>query len=804
MKTLHFIKILLITLLLITSCSPLNSNEIESSDNTRTNQNEIIEEDVTLKQIVGRVGDEVPLTKREMIRIISLSLYGYDTILNISKNSDINLSSINSDDEVYNYTLCLLSEGIINIEDVEIDGKSIINDEVTLLELDSILRNINEESEFTLKVDENTKDLKISYGFFTEVMTKTLKNLADNDIYQMFNLSITDEVVLATNDQNKEIPENYIITDYGTAKVSFLNFSNYLNHSLKVLKRDNEIVFVTEVVSNTPTIKSAYILENTPNKISVFTGGVNRIYNVENGISDDVSGKLCDIRIKGNNALEVTILGNEIVDEIKIVEKDKILFKENGVIGINNNLSTLKFYDVTKNTPKFKNSDIVFVGEENIKFVLSDDEIVGGILFEEKNFENTRVLINNSDFSTTKFQEVKFSGNLLVNGQSYDTFEVYADDLNDYEFITIESADSSEIYFDSITRNVTGETPKYFGFFDVFKTPYGLVVVNDLPLEKYLEKVVPSEMPSTYNIEALKAQAVSARTYAVKQINDKVFQEYGASIDDSVLSQVYNNIDITESTTNAVQETAGEVLTFDNEIISTNFFSTSSGFTSNSGEVWGDAKTKSFPFKTPEYLSSQNLLYSDLNYNLNDEEELLEYFKDTTLEAVDSDVSWFRWNVTLDFDTVSNNINNFIPSRNLITDYLIDVDEEFLQNKDFGNIKYINIKNRGENGLVTELEVISDKYNLNVKGEYNIRKVLAPKGKTLTRKDNSTIENYSILPSGFFAIEKGQNSIGIFGGGNGHGVGLSQNGANSLGKNGASYKEILNTFYKNTELSKIN
>lgn len=796
MKIIKRLIIIFITIAVFTSCSIVDNDSSVVED-----EKSIDEERFSTNSKIGRVGDDIPLTNSEMVRIIALSLYDEDTIEKYSKEgeSDFNLINIDKQEDVYKYILALASQDILLIENDEFITDKI----VTLGELDFILKNINPEGTFTLKVEDETKDLNVSYGFFTEMMTKTLNDISKNNIYNKFKISFNEEVVLATNMQNKDIPKNYIVTDYGVNKTSFFNFSSFLNHSIKIMKRNDEVIYITEVLSNTPTIKSAYIVNNTPSKISVFTGGVNRIYNVHDGIAEDLSGKLCDIRIDGNDAKEVVVLGNEILDEIKLIKSDKILFAENGVIDIENNISSLKFYDVSGNKVKYKNNSVVYVGESDIKFVLSNDKIVGGIVLKEKSYKDVRVLINNSDFSSYKFQNVKFSGSLLVNGEEYSSYEVNSNDLDEFEYITIKSVDNSEIYFDSINRNVSGGVPRYYGYIDVIKTPYGLAVVNDLPIEKYLEKVVPSEMPSNYNSEALKAQAVSARTYAVKQINDKIFQEYGASIDDSVLSQVYNNIDTTENTTNAVNETFGEVLTYNDEVVTTNFFSTSSGFTSNSGEVWGNSKTMTYPISSPEYLTSQNLLYDAITYDLEDEDELLQYFKDTSLQAVDSNVSWFRWDVSIDFDTILNNINNFIPSRYNIASYLIDVEDEFLENHNFGNIKYINVKKRGANGLITELEVVGDKYTLIVRGEYNIRKVLAPKSNTITRLDGSKIDNYNILPSGYFAFEKGQQSIKIYGGGNGHGVGLSQNGANSLGKDGKDYKEILSTFYTNTELQNL-
>lgn len=79
-------------------------------------------------------------------------------------------------------------------------------------------------------------------------------------------------------------------------------------------------------------------------------------------------------------------------------------------------------------------------------------------------------------------------------------------------------------------------------------------------------------MPSSYEKEALKAQAICARSYAVNRIRDHAYEKYGADLDDTTACQVYNNIFETPETIEAVQETAGEVLTCDGDMVQAYFF----------------------------------------------------------------------------------------------------------------------------------------------------------------------------------------------------------------------------------------
>lgn len=109
--------------------------------------------------------------------------------------------------------------------------------------------------------------------------------------------------------------------------------------------------------------------------------------------------------------------------------------------------------------------------------------------------------------------------------------------------------------------------PSYAGTLDLYATSEGVVMVNELPLENYLCKVVPSEMPASYQKEALKAQAICARSYAYRQIMDYAYPEYQAHVNDSTDYQVYNNSASQQAATEAVQETAGKVLKYNGNII---------------------------------------------------------------------------------------------------------------------------------------------------------------------------------------------------------------------------------------------
>ena len=130
----------------------------------------------------------------------------------------------------------------------------------------------------------------------------------------------------------------------------------------------------------------------------------------------------------------------------------------------------------------------------------------------------------------------------------------------------------------------------YTGNIEVWKGDRGLYLINELPLEDYVERVVASEVGSGWDLEALKAQAVISRTYAVYKKGAKGNPRY--DLTSSVLHQVYKGSSPPIQITFAVKETAGEVLTYGGKPIEALYHSTSGGRTENPEEVFG----KSYPY----------------------------------------------------------------------------------------------------------------------------------------------------------------------------------------------------------------
>ena len=314
--------------------------------------------------------------------------------------------------------------------------------------------------------------------------------------------------------------------------------------------------------------------------------------------------------------------------------------------------------------------------------------------------------------------------------------------------------ESDKLIIASLSRGCG--TPSYRGKIELFTTAEGIVIVNELPVEEYLYAVVPSEMPASYEEEALKCQAVCARSYAYCQMLSFAYPEYEAHVDDSVSFQVYGNSGEQERTTSAVLGTAGEKLWFQNQVVKTYYYSTSCG-KSTSIEAWGTPVTEENRFLQGVAICDENGADYERTY------------------------PWYRWRTEIPGKTLENLI-------------------ELNTGKELGTLQNVSITETGPGGVVLKLVANGSAGSVTVKTENKIRAALGGSGYQIQKNDGTIVNSTKLLPSAFFSIAKiGENYI-IEGGGYGHGIGMSQNGAHEMAKSGKTYKEILTFFYPSTKV----
>lgn len=402
-----------------------------------------------------------------------------------------------------------------------------------------------------------------------------------------------------------------------------------------------------------------------------------------------------------------------------------------------------------------------------------------GVDTEEYNPPGIRILIKNQNDYYHQSVTLTSSSEWAMNGQPYAAGEAVEVGMENGMFSEegISVSGEAGIQITSIERSQG--IPIYPGNIRLKRGSQGILVINEVDVETYLQYVVPSEMPAAYEMEALKAQAVCARTYAYRNILDESLTEYGADVDDSVSYQVYNNLAPQERTNQAIQETAGEILTHEGEPITAYFFSTSCGHTSTD-EVWNSSEGQA-------YLKSI-YMGEEEDLSLETEEVFASFITGNTRETYEQEEKWYRWQVYLPIDYLNQRIASTHPG--------------------LGSFVTMEVQKRGTGGAVEELLVTGTKETLLITNEYDIRDFLAPGDNSITTNDGSDSYMSGLLPSAYFICETDVQAdqtagVQLTGGGYGHGVGLSQNGANNLAKNSKTYDDILNYFYQNIQIERL-
>jgi len=302
----------------------------------------------------------------------------------------------------------------------------------------------------------------------------------------------------------------------------------------------------------------------------------------------------------------------------------------------------------------------------------------------------------------------------------------------------------------SLNGKVFFHGKSYTGSLDVIGDENGLYVVSNLPFEKYIAGVVASEVGKDWEVEALKAQAVISRTYAI--FNKNFNTEKNFNLTSSVLHQVYKGENADHLITEAVQATEKEILTFEGKPINALYHATCEGKTELPEEVW----VESYPYIKSVDCNGVNAPYEnwekEFSFEQIGEAVGIEGIKDISIEAYTS--------------------TGRVKSLRIITD-------------------------RPDPALPSgSKEAGPENESLDQSGKReSSEEIIEIKATELRKK-----LGYKELPSTDFSLTISGDEVFFDGRGWGHGVGLSQWGALSMARQGKSYREILAHYYPGTTI----
>lgn len=398
----------------------------------------------------------------------------------------------------------------------------------------------------------------------------------------------------------------------------------------------------------------------------------------------------------------------------KFIKKNKINFKGTTVAIV---VGGLMIGTISLNNIKYDDKSVV------PNYIVS---INNKVYFEDINKDNEidNDILNNevSELNTTNENQNQYNDVKNDNQENVNTVKntVKSNVYNKSNTVNKEISNVNQ------NNDVVNEENKSSGIIINLYRKNGSVV--SMELDEYLVGVVGAEMPASFNIEALKAQAIVARTYTLKTINS------GKKLSDDNSTQNYKSNEELKNTwgssyntyynkvRSAVIDTKEIVIKYNGSLIDALYHSTSNGYTEDASNVWKN----SVP-----YLKSVSSEYDTTNKN-------------------------FIYNKFISYQDLSNKLG--IP-----VSYSSNI--EISEKTNSGRVKYLNIDGNIFNGV-------------------NVRTILG-------------------LRSTDFVFEKQETGINIITKGYGHGVGMSQYGANGMANNGYSYKDIILHYYKGVYLDAI-
>lgn len=600
---------------------------------------------------------------------------------------------------------------------------------------------------------------------------------------------------------------------------------DYVDRRIIAYVSGNNIVYVKDSTEQETTLHNVFITTGSDSTVSAFLNDVNRDFKTKYKLSTEIKSQIGDLVVQDGVITKISIKPDKIGGKVLVANKDFIEIDGYGKVDLDEYYKIYKIYG--EMSMEVTNS--ILVGYEATDFVVADGKIVAALIKETIKAKDIRVLIKTDNYADIYHDSVKITSDKDYTLKAGDIVKSYKagqkitlkpdNKLFKEGRLRIETkSETGKIQLLSVKRS--SGNPSYRGTMEIETAKDGLIVINELPIEEYLYAVIPSEMPSSYGLEALKVQAICARSYAYNQLFANGYSEFGAHVDDSVNYQVYNNIPESENTILAVKDTYGKVIEYKDEVITAYYFSTSSGHTASLNEVWGGGSSADYllgKLQTTYEVVDGEAVYvsagSPDSSNLSSEAAFKKFILSPPQDTYDSEFAWYRWNVTIDKEDLKKSIDKSLANRYKANPDLIQtlVGGKVNDNPKYdsrpvstiGTVKDILVGKREKSGILSSVILVGSECTVKVQSEYNIRTLLAPIADDVIRQDKSTASNLSMLPSAFFIMDKTDKSITFHGGGYGHGVGMSQNGVKAMADSGKEYEEILKHYYAGVDITYI-
>ena len=742
---------------------------------------------------IGVIGDNQPIERRMVAKMVALAFYDMDAIRGLENK--LIFSDVSDTDWSYLYINAAVHLGFLSGDGDEFRPE----DSLTLSEAQVMLDRLAPDYENSIVLKDENKDMPVSYRLWMQLFETALKERRGEESLYSYGIEEIEEILLYSG-AGDHIFDRHILQADG------YNLEEFEDVELRFWKKGTEILGLLAVTNTSPTFENIYTKKDGE-VLTVITGSAEKEYWYYNQGNYD-RADICNVTIEGAQVKQV-VCGEKITAPIIRRVNDMEIYLDG--------LGVLPWADgarVYGRNMEIQTSRSLIVGTDLADIYILDGEVMAAVIVRDVFPQRIGVLL----FEGMGFDSVQIGGSAPITLKNV---------VAEKTFLPGEEIELSKDlpWFDHGILMVTGDDMRltlsdgtvrsYTDTLFLERRGERIYFVNELDMEEYLVGVVPNEMPVGFGEVALEVQAISSRSYAFNQFYQNTYSGYGAHITDSTASQVFLGTNTIGAARRAVENTAGLGIVANGKVAQTFFYSTSSGFGANSSDVWTEDGL--FQGEQKSYLVSRSYTEAEEPQT---EEGWMEFWQNTEIRGYDMDSPWYRWKVYFGAGQLSEILKQTLAEVAQGEPHLVLIfDEEGTWKQgvpgDMGRLTGIEMAKRGAGGVGMILELQFERGRVQVISENAIRKVLSPTKITigediyLQRIDGESIVGQAMLPSGFFAINEMRNEEGtltgvaLYGGGFGHGVGMSQYGVGYLAREGRTAEEIIKVYYTGVQVDKI-
>ena len=693
-------------------------------------------------QVSAAYGETLPVSRALAARMLALSLANEEEIR--AMDHQISFADVGKDDWFYPYVNYVCAKGYLQgTEEGFLPEAPLTGGQAAVL-----LSYMGDFEKSGLKGEEDPISLALWISFWQEA----LEGMEESEGFSTISVGI-----LQTAEQGGLSPW-YAATTDGTFCHAGYSLDAYVGKTMEVVVKDDQMVAIKKEVEDGYRAEGIYC-RFSEGKVEICSGNGGQALDWAKGAEDGIY----DVVVEKGNVVQLEDLEGE----------EKTVQRLQG--------ETVFFTDGTKATlaPKARiwekggtEKGQLFCGAKAT--VYWRGEQVAAFLLSGEGEERVEMVLRGENGLVWPAVTVKAEGGLRVNGGETDQWQTPTEE----EKTTIEPKEGEKL--EVTVGEDTWQVPKV----TVWKEAEGYVIVASLSEEDYLSGVLAGQILEETEEEAAKAQAVVARSQLWTQKRGDTYLAYGAQVDSSSWNEE------TEMSRRAVEETKGLLLWNGDEVWSGTFFSVSCGSFAAKEETW--PVNGVFLGEEKEALFAHN----DAGANLSLTEEMTAFLKSAP-ESADSQSSWYRWESERSWGALTEGINGRLAQLSAQAPLLVKVRQEngqFLSVPvgQVGDVTNLVVSRRGMGGNVMEVIVYGTEEIVLLRGADVICQAFGA-GDVVTM--DGEVHWQGNLPSPFFVLEETEGGLCILGGGYGHGVGMSQAGANQKAKTGATFEEILAYYY---------